>query len=146
MNARDRQADTLRANATRKAAAKRQAAQAALERLKQDNEPINFAAVAREAKVSRTYLYKTPDLAAQIRALIAEDCQAAGATSRPRRTVSLGGRLRLRASPQSVDALNGRIRELEGQLAAAQEALERLRREHRHCPQAAPDADRSSSG
>lgn len=140
MDARDRQTDTLRANATRKATAKRKAADAALERLKQANEPINFAAVAREAKVSRTYLYKTPDLAAQIRALIAEDCKAAGATSRPRRTQSLGGRLRLRTPQPTVDALNGRIRDLEGQLAAALEALDRLRREHEHCPKTAVDS------
>jgi hypothetical protein len=134
MDARDRQTTTLRANATRRATAKRQAAEVALERLKQANEPINFAAVAREAKVSRTYLYKNADLAAKIRALIAEDCEAAGTLSRPRRTPSLSGRLRLRAPQPNIDVLNGRIQHLEVQLAATQEALDQLRREHEQCP------------
>lgn len=138
MDARARQVDTLRANAALKASTKRAAAEAALQHLRERGEPISFAAVARTAKVSRTYLYKCSDLAAQIRSLIAGDTQNAG--TRPRHAPTLSARLRLRAPQQALDALHTRIRDLEAQLAASQNELGKLRSEHERCAHARRDA------
>ncbi|MGH8328191.1 MAG: DUF6262 family protein [Steroidobacteraceae bacterium] len=141
MDARDRQASTLRANAARKAAPKREAALVALQQLRESGEPITFTAVARTAGVSRTYLYTKPDLAAQIRALVAGDDVAQLATDRSHKPSTIGALLRPRTTQQpSVDALNERIRGLEAQLAAAHEAFEALAREHRRCTPAESDS------
>jgi DNA repair exonuclease SbcCD ATPase subunit len=134
MDSRDRQASALRANAARKASAKRAATEAALQQLQDAGTPVTFAAVARIAGVSRTYLYKTPDLAERIRSLIADETEAAEAAGRTRSS-TLGTRLRLRSPNQAaLDSLTGRIRDLEHDLAASRLALEQLRRDHEQCP------------
>lgn len=133
MDNRDRQATTLRENAARKATAKREAVQHALIELHNSNEPVSFASVARAAKVSRTYLYTTPDLAEQIRTLIAQH-------GHPRRSQVIGALRILRPSTQdgpdqnTVEALQSQVEHLEAQLTACQDELDQLRREHDRCP------------
>ncbi|MFW0111268.1 DUF6262 family protein [Rothia sp. CCM 9416] len=52
-----------------RAAEKEKQAKAAIRRLTREKKPINFASVAQEAGVSRNYLYKHPELRAQIEKL-----------------------------------------------------------------------------
>ena len=59
----------LRAAAHRRAQATRERAVRALRRLDATGRPITFDAVAREAGVSRSWLYSQPDLRAQIQRL-----------------------------------------------------------------------------
>ncbi len=56
----------LRAAARRRALATRQRAVAALRRLERAGGPVSFELVAREARVSRSWLYGQPDLRAAI--------------------------------------------------------------------------------
>lgn len=57
------------AAAHRRAAATRKRAVAALRRMDKTGQPINFDAVAREATVSRSWLYNQPDLRAEVERL-----------------------------------------------------------------------------
>jgi len=134
MDRRDRQTSTLRANAARKATAKREAAQNALKELQGSAEPVSFAAVARAAKVSRTYLYTNPELAEQIRTLIAQN-------NRPLRGPVIGALRHLRlpahddVEQHTVEALQAQVQQLQEQLSACQNTLEQLRSDHARCPE-----------
>ena len=64
-----------------RATATRRRAVAAIRRMNNAGQPISFDAVAREGKVSRSWLYKQPDLRAEIERLRTR--QAAGSPSRP---------------------------------------------------------------
>ncbi|MFC9355216.1 DUF6262 family protein [Rhodococcus sp. NPDC057014] len=57
------------AAARRRATATRRRAAAALRRMDNDGQPISFDALAREAKVSRSWLYSQPDLRAEVERL-----------------------------------------------------------------------------
>ena len=57
------------AAAQRRATATRRRAATALRRMDNAGQPISFDAVAREAKVSRSWLYNQPDLRAEIERL-----------------------------------------------------------------------------
>src|SRR6478609_11728266 len=79
--------------ARRRAAATRRRAVAAIRRMDNAGQPITFDAVAREAQVSRSWLYNQPDLRAEVERL------------RSRRTLSSPGRPvpdRQRASDASL--------------------------------------------
>ena len=131
---RARQAAALRANAAAKAQRTRQLAERAIRELRKAGQPVTFAAVARRAGVSRTYLHQHPDLSARIRALSSTGAQrpapAEGAESGESGIVALlRARLRTQeaAHREKSAALSARITELETQLAAALGEVLRLR-------------------
>ena len=106
------------AAARRRTAATRQRAVSALRRMDKAGMPITFDAVAREAQVSRSWLYNQPDLRAEVERL------------RSRRTLSSPGRPvpdRQRASDASLlrrlESATERIRHLEADNQQLREAL-----------------------
>lgn len=106
------------AAARRRTAATRQRAVSALRRMDKAGTPITFDAVAREAQVSRSWLYNQPDLRAEVERL------------RSRRTPSSPGRPvpdRQRASDASLlrrlESATERIRHLEADNQQLREAL-----------------------
>jgi hypothetical protein len=106
------------AAAHRRAAATRKRAVSALRRMDNAGLPITFDAVAREAAVSRSWLYNQPDLRAEVERL------------RARRNPSLPGRpvpYRQRASDASLlprlESATERIRQLETDNQQLREAL-----------------------
>jgi hypothetical protein len=107
------------AAARRKSAATRKRAVAALRRMDKTGAPISFDALAREARVSRSWLYQQSDLRAEVERL------------RARRSSSSPGRLvpdRQRASDTSLlrrlESAADRIRHLEAENQQLREALE----------------------
>ena len=106
------------AAARRRAAATRKRAVSALRRMDKAGMPITFDAVAREAQVSRSWLYNQPDLRAEVERL------------RSRRNPSSPGRPvpdRQRASDASLlrrlESAAERIRHLEADNQQLREAL-----------------------
>lgn len=106
------------AAARRRTAATRQRAVSALRRMDKAGTPITFDAVAREAQISRSWLYNHPDLRAEVERL------------RSRRTPSSPGRPvpdRQRASDASLlrrlESATERIRHLEADNQQLREAL-----------------------
>ena len=70
----------LAAAAARRAAATRERARAALQRLDRAGEAVTFTAVAAAANVSRSWLYRDPDLRAEITRLREAHRPATGVT------------------------------------------------------------------
>lgn len=106
------------ASARRRAAATRKRAVAALRRMDKTGQPITFDALAREARVSRSWLYNQPDMRAEIEHL------------RHRRGPAPTGRPlpdRQRASSTSLlhrlEIATQRIRHLEAENKQLREAL-----------------------
>ena len=93
--------------ARRRAQATRRRAVAALRRMDNAGTPITFDAVAREAGVSRSWLYNQPDLRAEIERLRDRPRPAAGRLVPDRQRASDASLLR------RVEVATQRIRELE---------------------------------
>jgi hypothetical protein len=89
----------------------------ALKRLDATNTPVTFEAVAREANVSRSWLYSQPDLRAEIQSLRARNQPASPALTP----------LRQRATDESLlrrlEAATERMRQLEEDNRQLREAL-----------------------
>lgn len=89
-------------------------ARAALAQLDHDGQPITFAAVARAARISRSWLYNQPDLRDTITRLRA----CPGATTIPAAQRATDESLR-----QRVDAIRAEITKLRADNAALREQL-----------------------
>jgi hypothetical protein len=115
------QADNSRhliAAARRRAAATRKRAIAALRRMDKAGTPITFDAVAKEAKVSRSWLYNQPDLRAEVERLRARQNPAPNGRPVPdRQRVSDASLLR------RLESTAERIRRLEAENQQLREAL-----------------------
>lgn len=93
----------------------------ALKRLDAVGTPITFEAVAREANVSRSWLYAQPDLRAQIQTLRTHNQPASTPSPTPRRQRATDESLlrRLEAATQRIRQLEEDNRELRAALAEA---------------------------
>ena len=96
------------AAAHRRAAATRQRAIAALRRMDKAGQPITFDAVAREAAVSRSWLYNQSDLRAEI-----ERLRARRTPSPPRLLIADRQRASQASLLRRLESATERIRELE---------------------------------
>lgn len=106
------------AAAHRRAAATRKRAVAALRRMDNAGQPITFDSVAKQAQVSRSWLYNQPDLRAEVERLRARHTRPSQLRSVPDRQ---------RASDTSLlrrlESATERIRRLEEQNVQLREAL-----------------------
>lgn len=111
----------LQAAARARAESTRQRAHDALRRIAAVGQEVSFNLLAREAKVSRSWLYTQADLCEQIRELRSARQQAPNATAPPERqrasTDSL--RRRLEAATERTQALEAENRQLREALARA---------------------------
>ena len=109
------------AAAHRRATATRRRAATALRRMDNAGQPISFDAVAREAKVSRSWLYNQPDLRAEIERLRGRRNPAP--TVRPipdrQRASDTSLRRRLEVATQRNSELEAENRQLRAALAIA---------------------------
>lgn len=106
------------AAARRRATATRRRATAALRRMDNAGQPISFDALAREAKVSRSWLYAQPDLRVEIERLRAR-CDPAPAGERlPDRQRATEASLR-----QRLQVMSDRNRHLETENRQLRQAL-----------------------
>jgi hypothetical protein len=115
------QADNSRhliAAARRRAAATRKRAIAALRRMDKAGTPITFDAVAKEAKVSRSWLYNQPDLRAEVERLRARQNPAPNGRPVPDRQRASDASLLRR-----LESTAERIRRLEAENQQLREAL-----------------------
>ena len=106
------------AAARRRATATRRRAIAALRRMDNAGQPISFDALAREAKVSRSWLYAQPDLRAEIERLRASWDPAPGRERLPDRQRASDASLR-----QRLQVMSERNRQLETENRQLREAL-----------------------
>lgn len=115
------QADNSRhliAAARERAEQTRRRALRALKRLDATGTPITFEAVAREADVSRSWLYSQPDLRAEIQALRSRNQPASTSPPTPQRQRATDESLHRR-----LEAATQRIRHLEEDNRKLREAL-----------------------
>jgi len=93
----------------------------ALKRLDATNTPVTFEAVAREANVSRSWLYSQPDLRAEIQAMRSRNQPASFSPPTPRRQRATDESLlrRLEAATQRIRQLEKDNRQLREALAEA---------------------------
>lgn len=109
-----------------RAAEKEKQARVAIRRLNREKKPINFATVAQEAGVSRNYLYKHPELRAQI-----EKLKTSTHTNRPLQATPDAGQenivaaLRLKIRNMETQQQN-EIKALRNELKAANQRIEKL--------------------
>jgi uncharacterized protein DUF6262 len=106
------------AAARRRANATRRRAIAALRRMDNAGQPISFDALAREAKVSRSWLYNQPDLRVEIERLRARWDPAAVRERLPDRQRASDASLR-----QRLQVMSERNRQLETENRQLREAL-----------------------
>jgi predicted RNase H-like nuclease (RuvC/YqgF family) len=114
----------LRAAARRRALATRQRAVSALRRLERAGGPVSFELVAREARVSRSWLYGQPDLRAAIGQRRATAAAGGGAPGPPpiparQRASEASLRRRLEAAGAEIRRLRAENQQLREQLAWA---------------------------
>jgi hypothetical protein len=111
----------LTAAARQRSAATRRRAAAALRRLDAAGRPISFDALAREAQVSRTWLYAQPDLRAEIERLRGQQRPAPARQPIParQRATEASLRARLELATQRVRQLEADNRQLRNALAEA---------------------------
>ncbi|WP_045693854.1 DUF6262 family protein [Streptomyces rubellomurinus] len=109
------------AAARQRAAATRERAIAALRRMDTAGQPVTFDAVAREAGVSRSWLYSQPDLRAEIAILRERHGPTASTPQIPARQRASDASLlrRLEAATARNRQLEAEVRELRDQLARA---------------------------
>jgi hypothetical protein len=107
------------AAARRRAAATRKRAIAALRRMDKTGAPISFDALAREARVSRSWLYKQSDLRAEAGRL-----RARRSSSSPARLVPDRQRASDSSLLQRLESAAERTRHLEAENQQLREALE----------------------
>lgn len=109
------------AAAHRRAAATRDRAVSALRRLDEAGQPVSFDAVAREAGVSRSWLYTQTDLKAEISRLRERHPPASAASRVPDHQRASDASLirRLEAATARNRELEAEVRELRDQLARA---------------------------
>ncbi|MCK1818846.1 DUF6262 family protein [Streptomyces sp. XM83C] len=107
------------AAARERAAATRERAIAALRRMDAAGQPVSFDAVAREAGVSRSWLYTQPDLRAEIDRLRERHGPASSAPQVPDQQRASDASLlrRLEAATARNRQLEAEVRELRDQLA-----------------------------
>ncbi len=108
----------LRAAARRRALETRDRAVRALRRLDATGEPITFDTVAREAGVSRSWLYGQPDLRAEIQRLRSRGRPSRSAPPVPARQRASDASLRRR-----LEAVNAEIRRLRAENQRLREQL-----------------------
>ncbi len=108
----------ITAAARRRAAATRKRAVSALRRRDKAGLPITFDALAREARVSRSWLYNQPDLRAEVERLRARQRPVASSPPVPNRQRTSDGSLLRR-----LEAATTRIRQLEAENQQLREAL-----------------------
>jgi len=106
------------AAARRRATATRRRAIAALRRMDNAGQPISFDALAREAKVSRSWLYAQPDLRAEIDRLRASRDPAPVQERLPHRQRASDASLR-----QRLQVMSERNRQLDTENRQLREAL-----------------------
>jgi uncharacterized protein DUF6262 len=127
------------AAAARRAEQTRQRAIAALRRMDATGQRITFDAVAREARVSRSWLYAQDDLRAEIERLRQRNPAVPSASAPPQRQ---------RASDSSLlrrlEAATARIRHLEADNQQLRDALARALGERRTADVLAPKNDRDT--
>jgi small-conductance mechanosensitive channel len=101
----------------------------ALKRLDATGTPVTFEAVAREADVSRSWLYAQPDLRAEIQALRTRNQPASSAPLPPQRQRATDGSLlrRLEVATERMRQLEEDNRQLRGALAEALGAARTIR-------------------
>jgi small-conductance mechanosensitive channel len=111
----------LIAAARERAEQTRRRALRALKRLDATSTPITFEAVAREADVSRSWLYSQPDLRAEIQTLRSRNQPASASPPTPQRQRATDESLlrRLQAATQRVRQLEDDNRHLREALAEA---------------------------
>jgi hypothetical protein len=109
------------AAAQRRATATRRRAATALRRMDNAGQPISFDAVAREAKVSRSWLYNQPDLRAEIERLRGRRNPAPAVRPIPdrQRASDTSLRRRLEVATQRNSELEAENRQLRAALAVA---------------------------
>lgn len=107
----------LIAAARRRSAATRRRATAALRRLEATGQPVSFDALAREAQVSRSWLYAQPDLRADIERLRDQRCPPAQQRI-PDRQRATEASLQCR-----LELATGRLRQLEADNRRLRDAL-----------------------
>lgn len=109
------------AAARRRATATRRRAATALRRMDNAGQPISFDAVAREAKVSRSWLYNQPDLRAEIERLRGRRNPASAVRPVPdrQRASDTSLRRRLEVATQRNSELEAENRQLRAALAIA---------------------------
>lgn len=107
--------------ARRRATATRRRAVAAIRRMDNAGQPISFDAVAREGKVSRSWLYNQPDLRAEIERLRARREPAPGRHQVPdqQRASDTSLRRRLEVATERNRQLEAENRQLRKALAVA---------------------------
>ena len=136
------QADNSRhviAAARRRAEQTRQRALAALRRMDAAGQRITFDAVAREARVSRSWLYAQDDLRAQIGQLRQRHPATPSAPVPPQRQQASASSLLRR-----LEAATARIRHLEADNQQLRNALARALGEHRAADVLGPDGGRDT--
>jgi small-conductance mechanosensitive channel len=111
----------LIAAARERAEQTRRRAQRALRRLDASGTPITFEAVAREAEVSRSWLYSQPDLRGEIQAFRGRNSPASASPPTPQRQRATDESLlrRLAAATQRIRQLEEDNRQLREALAEA---------------------------
>lgn len=109
------------AAAQRRATATRRRAATALRRMDNAGQPISFDAVAREAKVSRSWLYNQPDLRAEIERLRGRRNSTPAVRPIPdrQRASDTSLRRRLEVATQRNSELEAENRQLRAALAVA---------------------------
>jgi len=117
------------AAARRRATATRRRATAALRRMDHAGQPISFDALAREAKVSRSWLYAQPDLRAEIERLRARPNPVPHRERLPDRQRASDASLR-----QRLQIMSERNRQLETENRQLREALAVALGEQRTAP------------
>jgi len=126
----ERNTTGLREAADRRSGRAAERARRAIRRLEQAGEPVSFQAVAREAGVSRQYLYAVDPLRGEIERLRAVHLDAANATIPPTQRASEAS---LKARNQMLLDENRRLRaEVDGlreELAGAWGELRELKRQ-----------------
>lgn len=121
--------------ARRRAHVTHRRAVAALRRMDNSGRPVTFDALAREACVSRSWLYSQPELRAEIERLRARPCPAAGRTVPDRQRSSQASLLR------RVEVATQRVRELETDNERLRHALAEALGERRTAPSHQPHRD-----
>jgi len=110
----------LRAATRRRSEQTRDLALAALRRLDANGIPITFHALAREAGVSRSWLYNQPDLRTEIQRLRHHQPPAPGSTTPERQRASADSLLRrLQAATERIRQLERENHDLRDTLARA---------------------------
>ena len=104
--------------ARRRAAATRRRATAALRRMGEAGQPISFDALAREAKVSRSWLYAQPDFRVEVERLRARQDPAPARDRLPDRQRASEASLR-----QRLHIMSERNRQLEAENRQLRQAL-----------------------